>query len=64
MEVDTASKNFESVPEHKGFNARDWDTPRLITDDCVVVDSSGVARGAPERFANVLGGSTPRAISS
>jgi steroid delta-isomerase-like uncharacterized protein len=47
-----ASKNVAAVQaEHAGFNARDWESiQRLIADDCVFVDGSGVAHKGPEAF--------------
>ena len=48
-----ASKNVEAVhAEHEGFNRRDWDAiERLIADDCVFVDGTGVEHKGPEAFA-------------
>jgi predicted ester cyclase len=48
-----ASKNVEAVQaEHAGFNARDWESiERLIADDCVFVDGSGVVHKGPQAFA-------------
>ena len=47
-----ASKNVQAIQaEHAGFNARDWESiQRLIADDCVFVDGSGVAHKGPQAF--------------